>query len=143
MKYKVTDTQLAAIADAIRTKTSSSDLLEFPDGFVSKIGAISAEVNKSVRTISVALNIPSLGAYQSVDTGVDRPTPNVGFFGDISRWTVSGTRPSWFDSIEFYVLHDAPSDKWNIYVRNKTNTQITNLFKAISVTFEYFSAQIE
>ena len=41
-KYKVDDTQLAAVADAIRTKAGSSDLLEFPADFVSKVNGITA-----------------------------------------------------------------------------------------------------
>lgn len=39
--YKVTDTQLTAIADAIRAKTGSNASLAFPTGFVSAIGGIS------------------------------------------------------------------------------------------------------
>lgn len=38
--YKVTDTQLVAIADAIRTKGGTSAQLEFPAGFVSAINNI-------------------------------------------------------------------------------------------------------
>lgn len=38
--YKVTDTQLGSIADAIRTKGGTSAQLEFPTGFVSAIAAI-------------------------------------------------------------------------------------------------------
>lgn len=34
------DSDLAAVADAIRTKTGSTETMAFPDGFVSSINAI-------------------------------------------------------------------------------------------------------
>lgn len=40
MDYKVTDTELTSIANAIRTKGGTSDLLEFPTEFVEAIGDI-------------------------------------------------------------------------------------------------------
>lgn len=39
---KVNDTSLASVADAIRSKSGTSDALVFPDGFVSAISAIQA-----------------------------------------------------------------------------------------------------
>ncbi len=41
MDYKVTDTELTSIADAIRTKGGTSEPLTFPSEFVSAIGSIS------------------------------------------------------------------------------------------------------
>lgn len=41
-KYLVNDTSLVAVADAIRTKGSTTERLEFPDGFVSAVEGISA-----------------------------------------------------------------------------------------------------
>ena len=38
--YKVTDSELTGIANAIRTKGGTSSQLVFPDGFTSAIGAI-------------------------------------------------------------------------------------------------------
>ena len=44
MSYrKVNDNSLASVADAIRSKGSTSDALVFPDGFVSAISAIQTE----------------------------------------------------------------------------------------------------
>lgn len=40
--YIASDTDLTAVADAIRTKGGTSGVLEFPNGFVNAIGAISA-----------------------------------------------------------------------------------------------------
>lgn len=40
-EYLVQDTDLTAVADAIRTKTGSSDSIAFPDGFVSAVEGIS------------------------------------------------------------------------------------------------------
>lgn len=42
MEYKVTDAELTGIADAIRQKGGTVELLEFPDGFRSAISAISS-----------------------------------------------------------------------------------------------------
>lgn len=39
-EYKVTDTELTSIADAIRTRGGTSAQLEFPTGFVSAVNAI-------------------------------------------------------------------------------------------------------
>lgn len=39
--YKVTDSELTSIANAIRTKGGTSAQLEFPDDFISAVGAIS------------------------------------------------------------------------------------------------------
>ena len=47
MKYKVDDTQLSAVADAIRTKAGTSDLLEFPDDFVSNVNNITPSIISS------------------------------------------------------------------------------------------------
>lgn len=43
--YMVTDSELTSIADAIRTKGGTSEQLEFPDGFVDAVGAISGGGN--------------------------------------------------------------------------------------------------
>ena len=40
-QYKVKDTSLAAVADAIREKAGTSDALEFPGGFVEAVNGIS------------------------------------------------------------------------------------------------------
>ena len=50
-KYKVDDTQLAAIAESIRAKTGSSDLLEFPADFISKVNGITAKIRHTSSTI--------------------------------------------------------------------------------------------
>lgn len=41
-EYLVNDTDMTAVADAIRTKSGTSDALVFPDGFVSAVQAIQA-----------------------------------------------------------------------------------------------------
>lgn len=40
--YRVQDTSLTAVADAIRAKAGTSDALTFPDGFVEAVGGIQA-----------------------------------------------------------------------------------------------------
>lgn len=40
MDYLTTDTELKAVADAIRAQTGSSQPIVYPTGFVSEIGSI-------------------------------------------------------------------------------------------------------
>lgn len=57
--YVVSDTNLSAVANAIRTKSGTSAQLSFPDGFVSAIGAIPA---------MTLLQTTSLGAVSTSST---------------------------------------------------------------------------
>lgn len=50
--YKVTDTQLTNIANAIRTKGGTSAPLEFPIGFVSAIGDIPSGGTLGTKTVT-------------------------------------------------------------------------------------------
>lgn len=60
--YLTTDTDLTAVADAIRAKGGTSAALEYPDGFVSAIGAISTGITPT-GTISITEN----GTYDVTD----------------------------------------------------------------------------
>lgn len=62
--YKVTDTQLIAIANAIRTKGGTQAQLEFPSEFVSAIGDI------STATLGTK-NITANGTYNASSDSVD------------------------------------------------------------------------
>lgn len=50
--YLTTDTELTSVADAIRTKGGTSALLEWPDGFVDAIDAISGGGGGSSHTVT-------------------------------------------------------------------------------------------
>lgn len=63
--YKVTDTELTSIANAIRAKTGGSAQIEFPAEFVSEIGRISG------------------GGATNILSGTDAPTASVGSDGDL------------------------------------------------------------
>lgn len=79
--YKVTDTQLTAIADAIRAKTGGSATLEFPTEFVSEIGSISGG------STLVAKSITANGTYDPTDDNADgysSVTVNVSGGGSVS-----------------------------------------------------------
>ena len=54
--YIVSDTNLTAVANAIRTKGGTSEQLEFPDGFVSAIGDIQTGGGVTVEALSVTEN---------------------------------------------------------------------------------------
>lgn len=43
MNYKVTDTQLTSVANAIRTKGGTLELLQWPDGYVTAVQNIPIE----------------------------------------------------------------------------------------------------
>lgn len=64
MDYKVTDTELTSIANAIRTKGGTSALLEFPTEFVSAIGDIETA---TLGTKTVTAN----GTYNASSDNVD------------------------------------------------------------------------
>lgn len=64
MDYKVTDTELIGVANAIRTKGGTSAQLEWPSGFVSAIGSIS-------------------GGSKNILSGTSAPSANDGSDGDI------------------------------------------------------------
>lgn len=78
-KYKVSDTELTAVANAIRTKGGTSDALSFPDGFVEAIGNISGGgstlITKSI-TENGTYNASSDSAdgYSSVEVSVPQTT---------------------------------------------------------------------
>ena len=62
--YRVTDTELSAVADAIRTKGGTSGLLEWHTGFISAIGAI------STATLGTK-NITANGTYAASSDSLD------------------------------------------------------------------------
>lgn len=68
--YKVTDTELTSIANAIRTKGGTSSQLEFPTGFVSAVQAIPTGGSAVVQPLSVTQN----GTY-TAPSGVDGYSP--------------------------------------------------------------------
>ena len=72
--YIVSDTNLTAVANAIRTKGGTSEQLEFPDGFVSAIGDIQTGGGVTVEALSVTENgtytAPTGKAYSPVTVNV-------------------------------------------------------------------------
>lgn len=96
--YKVTDTQLSAVADAIRTKGSTSASLEFPDGFVTAIGNIptggggSTLITKSI-TENGTYNASSDNAdgYSSVSVTVPSMFTKVGEYTLTESWSANYT----------------------------------------------------
>lgn len=64
--YKVSDTNLTAVADAIRTKGGTSASLSFPDGFVTAIGNISGG-----GSTLITKTITSNGTYNAEDDSAD------------------------------------------------------------------------
>lgn len=71
--YLTTDTDLNAVADAIRTKGGTSGPLSFPQGFVDAIGAISGggggvamERGSFIATTADSLTIPVTALYSHI-----------------------------------------------------------------------------
>lgn len=77
--YKVTDTELTSIANAIRTKGGTQAQLEFPTGFVSAVQAI-----------------PTGGGSTNILSGGDMPSASIGNNGDVYL--------RFFDDSEFVAL---------------------------------------
>ena len=65
--YKVTDTDLTSVANAIRTKGGTSASLEFPSGFVTAIGNISGGGGSTLITKSITAN----GTYNASSDNAD------------------------------------------------------------------------
>ena len=120
--YKVTDTELTSIANAIRTKGGTSNQLVFPTGFVSAVQAIptgggGGSVSDVVNILNIGLSGFSLVpyytsstnptgyvlSYSSQDAGAVpawalfnttiEPVTNGGI--GYARWTASQARPQW------------------------------------------------
>lgn len=66
MNYKVSDTSLTSVANAIRSKTGESSQLEFPSDFVSAIGNI-----PSGGTTLITKSITANGTYDADDDSAD------------------------------------------------------------------------
>lgn len=65
--YKVSDTDLISVANAIRTKGGTSESLLFPDGFVSAIGNIPTGGGSTLITKSITEN----GTYNASSDNAD------------------------------------------------------------------------
>lgn len=87
--YKVTDSELTSVANAIRTKGGTSAQLEFPDEFVSAIQAISTSSSSGIGTY---MRGNLIGEY-------DNRSPSAGGVGGV--WTSTGHDTS--DDIGFIV----------------------------------------
>lgn len=73
--YKVTDTELISIANAIRAKGNTESPLSFPTGFVSAVQNISGNSGGNVNVLS--------GIHGDVYTGASNPTASQGEEGDV------------------------------------------------------------
>ena len=86
MNYKVTDTELTSVANAIRTKGSTSEGLSFPDGFVSAVQNIPTGGSPTLITKSITANgtynasSDSADGYSSVTVAVQMPPYVTGTF---------------------------------------------------------------
>lgn len=65
--YKVTDTELTSVADAIRTKGGTQAQLEFPTGFVTAIGNIPTGGSATLITKAITQN----GTYNASSDNAD------------------------------------------------------------------------
>lgn len=71
MDYRVSDTNLTSIADAIRNKAEISDLLSFPDGFISTINSlVIAEPEPVLPQAYESVDYLESSGTQYIDTGV-------------------------------------------------------------------------
>jgi hypothetical protein len=83
--YKVTDTELTSVANAIRAKTGKSAQIEFPTEFVSEIGSISGGGSN--------IDIPNdniLANWNFTDPSNSRGLTHWDSLNDNIAWTVDG-----------------------------------------------------
>ena len=97
--YKVSDTNLSAIADAIRTKGGTSSGMSFPNGFVNAIGNIPTGEQPTLITKSISANgtysasSDNADGYSSVTVSVDPKYVSGTFKGDTAGTTISVNVP--------------------------------------------------
>ena len=105
--YIVSDTNLTAVANAIRTKGGTSEQLEFPDDFVSAIGDIQTGGGVTVEPLSVTENgtytAPTGKAYSPVTVNVSGGGTDDLLLLEQGQLT---TRTSTATSISNYVFYD-------------------------------------
>lgn len=129
--YKVTDTELTSIANAIRTKGGTQAQLEFPTGFVSAVQAIPTGGGGVVQPLSVThngiYNPPSGvdgyapvtvnvsgGGGATILSGEEEPTSAIGSNGDIYLQTTRLLQPLVESQSELSVIVTANSN-WGGY----------------------------
>ena len=138
-KYKVDDTQLAAVADAIRTKAGSSDLLEFPADFVSKVNGITAglvttEVTDTY-TFESAINLNPGINTQFAKTFPDNVSPMTSF---------SFSGGSWSGKSALFPLIRYSGGKNRLIIVNVNSTVVrVPINVVLTFTYNSFSADIE
>ena len=146
--YKVTDSELTGIANAIRTKGGTSSPLVFPDGFTSAIGAIPAG-GGVIEPLSIIQN----GTY-TPPSGVDGYSPIVvnvptSGGGDVSEVT-SIPDVSDMTNGEVRVLYRlyaemALNEKPNVqsYVSSIAGQNNNNAYKALNASGSHSDAEQE
>ena len=114
--YVVSDTNLTAVANAIRTKGGTSEQLEFPDDFVSAIGDIQTGGGSSVTVepLSVTENgtytAPTGKAYSPVSVSVSGGgTTPVDTTGAVRFLDYDGTVVATYSAADFANLSALPS----------------------------------
>ncbi len=144
--YIVSDTNLTAVADAIRTKGGTSAPLEFPDEFVSAIGDIQTGGGSSV-TVE-ALSVTQNGTYTApTGTAYSPVTVNVsgGAVGlHLDELADHGGNSSW----EGYIGENnriidakAPGSATSAYI-GFTGLTNWNLNSTVSLTFKDFLGSV-
>lgn len=76
MDYRVTDTELTAVANAIRAKTKGTSPITWPNGFASEVGGLPSEIGTKAITANgtYAASSDSLDGYSEVSVAVPIPT---------------------------------------------------------------------
>lgn len=115
--YLTTDTDLTAVANAIRTKGGTSAPLSFPDGYVQAIGDIETGSDLT------ALSLPSMpfaytfnGQYTVVSQGATHqpnartfPYLETPVYGETYKYVVAyGDSPSYYNQIERTFVYNGP-----------------------------------
>lgn len=126
--YNVTDTELTSVANAIRTKGSTSAGLSFPDGFVTAIGNIptggggSTLITKSISANGTyAASSDNADGYSSVTVNVPMLYVKAGQYTVAESWE-SGKTGKEMITDALAGLYDANAFSYVLIFNNNTNT---------------------
>ena len=112
--YLTTDTELASVANAIRTKGGTSSLLVYPAGYVSAINAIPTGGSVTTEPLSVTVNgtytAPSGTAYTPVTVNVPSGGGGSVPAKDVNFRDYDGTVVNAYTKTEFLALSAMPAN---------------------------------
>jgi len=137
--YKVTESQLTSIANAIRSKVGGGDPIEFPTEFVSKISGITAKLKSTTNSVEItftSLTQVGPGEVAKMSSSVHLPT----YSGPVKHVSMSPI-PTYSGYLKFFTTYE--SGNYNFYMYNSGNTAISiSRGTRATCSFDKYSASL-